>query len=354
MFLLLVVLLMINLMLPYFFQENDTDFSDFKKEVRTFEESQKRISDSINSSFKYKKPDISRLHPFPFDPNKLPESKWKEIGLTDRQIKIIKNYEAKGGHFYKKNDLKKIYGISTEAFEVLEPYIRIEMQFDEKPDQKLDLVEIRPFPFDPNELDEAAWLSMGLREKLVRTIINYRNKGGRFYEAEDVKNIYGMRENEYKVLESFINIKKDTLKAFKKKVIANDLLLDINSADTLDLQQLKGVGPSYARRIVKYRDRLGGFCYKGQLMEVYGMDSLRYLGIMENVFVETDSIQRININEAGIKQLIKHPYIEFYLAKSIVKYRKEIGGYSELEQLKEANLIYEELYQKIKPYICLN
>ncbi len=353
MLLLLVVLLLINLMLPYFFNESDIDFSDFEKEVRAFEESQKRISDSLNSIYKYKKPDISRLHPFPFDPNDLPESKWKEIGLTERQIKIIKNYEAKGGHFYKKSDLKKIYGISTEEFEVLEPYIRIKKQFDEKPEQKYEIVEIHPFPFDPNELDEEAWLSMGLRERLVKTIINYRNKGGRFYEIEDVKNIYGMRENEYKALEPFINIKKDTLKTFKKKLIANDLLLDINSADTLDLQQLKGIGPSYARRIVKYRERLGGYNYKGQLMEVYGMDSLRYSGIKENVFVETDSIQKININEAGIKQLIKHPYIEFYLAKSIVKYRKEIGTYSELEQLKEANLIYEELYQKIVPYICL-
>ncbi len=340
-------------MLPYFFKESDIDFSEFEKEVMEFEESQKRISDSLDSIYKYKKPDISRLHPFPFDPNDLPESKWKEIGLTERQIKIIKNYEAKGGHFYKKSDLKKIYGISSEEFEVLEPFIRIENQFEEIPEHKPDLVEIHPFPFDPNELDEEDLLSMGLREKLVKTILNYRNKGGKFYEKEDLKNIYGMHENEFNALEPFINIKKDTLTTFKKKLIANDLLLDINSADTLDLQQLKGIGPSYARRIVKYRERLGGYNYKGQLMEVYGMDSLRYSGIKENVFVETDSIQKININEAGIKQLIKHPYIEFYLAKSIVKYRKEIGTYSELKQLKEANLIYEELYQKIVPYICL-
>ena len=116
-------------MLPYFFKENDVDFSAFEKEVREFEENQKRISDSINSSRNYFKSDISKLQPFPFDPNNLPEDKWKEIGLTDRQIKIIKNYEAKGGRFYNKNDLKKIYGISTEEYEVLEPYIRIEQQW---------------------------------------------------------------------------------------------------------------------------------------------------------------------------------------------------------------------------------
>ncbi|NOX48534.1 MAG: helix-hairpin-helix domain-containing protein, partial [Chlorobi bacterium] len=192
-----------------------------------------------------------------------------------------------------------------------------------------------------------------LRKKLVKTILNYRNKGGKFYESSDLKNIYGMRENEFNVLEPFIFIKKDTVKAFERKIIANDLMLDINSADTLDLQQLRGIGPSYARRIVKYRERLGGFSSIDQLYEVYGMDSIRFNGIAGNIFVETDSIHRININEAGIKQLIKHPYIEFYLAKSIVKYRKEIGDYSDTEQLKNANLVYEELYEKIKPYICL-
>ena len=340
-------------MLPYFFKESDTDFSVFENEVREFEKNQKRISDSINSSRTYYKPDISKLKPFPFDPNNLPEEKWKEMGLTDRQIKTIKNYEAKGGRFYSKNDLKKIYGISTEEFEVLEPYIRIARQFDEKPEYKPEGVKLHPFPFDPNELNEEEWLSMGLRKKLVRTIIKYRDKGGKFYKSDDLKNIYGMHENEFDALKPFIHIKKDTVKVFEKKIIADGLMLDLNSVDTLDLQQLKGIGPSYARRIVKYRERLGGFSSIDQLFEVYGMDSLRFYGIAKNIYVDTDSVHKININEASIKQLIKHPYIEFYLAKSIVKYRKEIGNYTHTEQLKNANLIYDELYRKIEPYICL-
>jgi len=351
---LLVVLILINIFLPYFFNEETMDASGFEKEIMAFEESQERISDSLSSIKKYPKPKASSLHPFFFDPNGLSEKKWAEIGLSEWQIKVIKNYEAKGGRFYEKSDLEKMYSISKEEFDVLEPYIRIEKQFDEIVEKKPEPLEIHPFPFDPNELDEEGWLSMGLRKKLVKTILNYRDKGGKFYEKEDVGNIYGMHENEFIALEPFIDIKKDTLKFVKKKLIAKDLMLDINSVDTLDLQQLKGIGPSYARRIIKYRVRLGGYSSKDQLLEIYGMDSLRFSGIVENVFVEIDSINRININEAGIKQLIKHPYIEFYLAKSIVTYRKEIGAYTDTEQLKNANLIYEELFEKIKPYICLN
>jgi DNA uptake protein ComE-like DNA-binding protein len=128
-------------------------------------------------------------------------------------------------------------------------------------------------------------------------------------------------------------------------------MVELNSADTLDLQQLKGIGPSFAKRIVKYRDMLGGYYSKTQLLEVYGMDSIRYNGFKDFIIVNTDSVKKIDINKATIKQLIKHPYIEFYTAKSIVNYRIKVGKYSDVTQLKDSSLVYTELYQKIAPYL---
>ncbi|MCD4664503.1 MAG: helix-hairpin-helix domain-containing protein, partial [Bacteroidales bacterium] len=155
------------------------------------------------------------------------------------------------------------------------------------------------------------------------------------------------------ILEPYMRIEKDTSIIVTEITKKDDFLIDLNKADTLDLQQLKGVGPSYARRIVKYRDMLGGYNSKKQLMEVYGMDSTRYMGFVTNIEVNSDSVIKIDINTATIKQMIKHPYIEFYMAKSIIKYREEIGGYTDLAQLLNAQLIYKELYDKIKPYLCL-
>ena len=214
--------------------------------------------------------------------------------------------------------------------------------------------ELNPFPFDPNILAKDGWMKMGLRENTINAIINYRNKGGKFFSKDDLKKIYTLSSEEFVMLEPFIRLKHDSIN--KKNFISettNLLQIELNSADTLDLQQLRGIGPSFARRIVKYRTMLGGYHSKEQLQEVYGMDSTRYSGFAEHIYVNADSVKKININVASIKEMIRHPYIEFYMAKSIITYRKEIGNYSELTQIKNAKLIYEELYQKIAPYLLV-
>ena len=84
------------------------------------------------------------------------------------------------------------------------------------------------------------------------------------------------------------------------------------------------------------------------------MDISRFDTIKEHIYVNEVSIQKININNATIKEMIKHPYIEFYIAKSIIAYRNEFGSINELEEIKNVKLIYDELYQKIVPYLTIN
>ncbi len=88
-------------------------------------------------------------------------------------------------------------------------------------------------------------------------------------------------------------------------------------------------------------------------MEVYGMDSTRYTGILNYVSVNTELIKKININTSTIKDLMHHPYIEFYTAKSILLHKDEIGKYSDISQLKDAKLIYNDLYQKLIVYLTV-
>ncbi len=348
---LILFVILINALLPFAFEEENPDYSKFEKEIAEFELSQKRAKEDFadrKSSFGKAENITGKLHPFPFNPNNLPAGKWRELGLSEKQIKVIKNYEKKGGRFCKKEDLARIYSISEDEYKVLEPFIRIENK--KKVENSKESNEIKPFPFDPNTLTKEEWLKMGLSEKLVNTILNYRNKGGKFYNSEDLKRIYGMKPEMFDVIKPFIEIQQDTV--IEDYAMNNDYpVVELNSADTLDLQQLKGIGPSFAKRIVKYRDMLGGYYSKSQLLEVYGMDSARYEGFKNFVFVNPDSVKKIDINSATIKQLIKHPYIEFYTAKSIVNYRTKLGKYSEVTQLKDSSLVYDELYRKIAPYL---
>ncbi|MDB4303980.1 helix-hairpin-helix domain-containing protein, partial [Desulfosarcina sp.] len=209
----------------------------------------------------------------------------------------------------------------------------------------------KPIAFDPNTASEDDFTKMGFNQKLTNSIVNYRSKGGSFRTKEDVKKIYGLSEKDYNILEPYIQLPENIV--IHTEPVLKDVQIEINSADTLDLQQLAGIGPSFAHRIVKYRTMLGGYYKIEQLLEVYGMDSLRYAGIYEHLLVNPSNILKINVNTASIKELMKHPYIEFYLAKSILTYREEKGELTKINELQNIRLMYDELFFKIQPYLKL-
>ncbi len=347
-FILLLLIILYNILLPYLASKEEYDFTQFEKEVAAFEARQKAINDSLEQNKVFHIP-YKKLTPITFDPNKISSDNWLKMGLKENQVSVIENYLQKGGKFTEPDDLAKIYSISENEFLQLKPFIRIEKEYLEPSSVKS--VELIPVHFDPNTCSGETFLAIGLSEKLTNTILNYREKGGKFYNKEDFSKIYGLSPEQFDKLEEYIRI--DTV-PFRHELKKELLVVEINSADTLDLQQLKGIGPSYARRIVKYRDLLGGYHSIEQLLEVYGMDSLRYMGICSNLSVDTTKLNRLNINTAGIKEFIRHPYIEYYLAKSIVTYREESGEFQSLEELKSAKLIYHELYIMLMPYLTVD
>lgn len=133
--------------------------------------------------------------------------------------------------------------------------------------------------------------------------------------------------------------------------------VDLNLGDTLDFQQLRGIGPAYARRIVAYRERLGGFVDKRQLMEVWGMDSALYDRIAPSVELSSAPGQTVRptrplyINRMGVQELKQHPYLDYYQAKEIVRYRERYGAFKTAADLRKVNLMDAETYRRIAPYV---
>lgn len=127
--------------------------------------------------------------------------------------------------------------------------------------------------------------------------------------------------------------------------------IELNTADTFDLQRLKGIGPSFARRIIAYRERLGGFIRKAQLLEVWGMDTVRYRLIEKNIRVVPDSVRKIDLNQVTFKELIRHPYFPFELTKSIMLYRQKIKKISTVEELRNIQAVSDSVFRLIIPYI---
>ena len=100
-----------------------------------------------------------------------------------------------------------------------------------------------------------------------------------------------------------------------------DEIVEINSADTTTFKKLRGIGSGYARMIVNYREKLGGFYSSKQLLEVYKFPAETYEKIKKQLSVDTTLIKKINVNTATVKELKAHPYISYYQALSIVENR---------------------------------
>ncbi|RZK54219.1 MAG: helix-hairpin-helix domain-containing protein, partial [Pedobacter sp.] len=208
------------------------------------------------------------------------------------------------------------------------------------------------FTFDPNKIDIADWQKLGLSVKQAQSIINYRNKGGKFYKPEDLQKMYTISPQKYQALLPFIQI-ESTGSNYSKPQYAEKptyakkelVIVDINTADTLALDEIKGVGAAFARRIVKYRERLGGFYKKEQLLEVYGLDSVKYNEIKSQVRIDGGGIKKININVATFDDLKNHPYLKFKQINAIIQYRKQHGNFNSVDDLKKVAILSPENIQ---------
>lgn len=220
------------------------------------------------------------------------------------------------------------------------------------------------FPFDPNTADSTQLLRLGLRPWQVRNIYKYRAAGGVYHQPRDFAKLYGLTLKQYRQLEPFIRIseeympadryfiknevveKRDTLK-FPVKLQPGERIL-LNCADTSQLRRVPGIGSYFARKIVDYRERLGGYCRVEQLMEIddFPESAIAYFTLPDNV-----SLRKLNLNRLSLNELKRHPYINYYQARAIVDYRRLHGRLESLQQLSLSRDFPPEAIERLEPYV---
>jgi competence protein ComEA len=226
------------------------------------------------------------------------------------------------------------------------------------------------FVFDPNTIDDEGWLSLGLSKRTVKTIRNYLSKGGRFRKAEDINRIYGISPLLAEKLLPYVNIgatekwekrKYDSgsfvFKKFEKPIKEFKRLapgpLDINAADSLEWLALDGIGPALTHRILKFREKLGGFYAINQIAEVYGLPDSTFQLLKPLLQCTPAAIKRVSLNSASIAELEQHPYIRKKLAKVLIAYREQHGPFRSISDLGKIQLIDSDLLAKLVPYISV-
>lgn len=216
------------------------------------------------------------------------------------------------------------------------------------------------FPFNPNQMTNESWQLLGFSVKQAAVLERYTAKGGRFHRKEDLQKMYVVSKEMYERLIPYIYVLPEdgaerpayTPAAYPAKPKFEKVAL--NSADTLALTAIKGIGPAFARRIAAYRKRLGGFYKKEQLLEVYGLDSLKYKEIEDQVTIDKQLLTFLMINKAVFEDLKNHPYLTYKQVNALLQFRKQHGNYSNIADLKKVVILSDETIGKLAPYISFD
>ncbi len=227
---------------------------------------------------------------------------------------------------------------------------------------QVPIAAARLFDFDPNTADSTQLLALGLRPWQVRNIYKYRAKGGVYRRPSDFARLYGLTRKEFRLLLPHIKIGPDYLPvaaladeppAFMRdsmrfpRKITDVERVDLNKADTALLRHIPGIGSYFARQIVNYRRRLGGFHRIGQLREIEGFPekSLSYF------ILPDDDVVRLNVNTATLSQLSHHPYITYTQARDIVDYRRLRGPIHAIGDLRLLKSFTPQALERVEPYL---
>lgn len=231
------------------------------------------------------------------------------------------------------------------------------------------------FSFDPNTADSTQLLRLGLASWQVRSIYRYRAKGGVFRQPSDFARIYGLTRKQYRELLPYIHISEEFLPAAElygtvyagekvqkapfhrdsiRQIYTNYVpkikpgqTISLNDADTTALKTVPGIGSGYARAIVAYRQRLGGFYHLKQLLEIDGLPE----SALSFFTISSENIRTFNINKASLSQLRSHPYLNFYQSRDILDYRRLHGPLSDINQLEGSPNFPPAELERLRPYV---
>lgn len=200
--------------------------------------------------------------------------------------------------------------------------------------------KVESFPFNPNTVTHEELVRLGLSDRQAEVIEHYREKGGTFRSKEDFAKMYVVSDSLFERLEPFIDIPR----------------LELNAADSAALVALRGIGPYYAHRILSYRDSLGGYYAPEQLLEIRGIDSTRFAGLVGSIRTDTSLIHPLRIWDLPEDSLALHPYLGRKTAHSIARYRRVYAMETQpeqhftLEALVKESILTPERAAKLRPY----
>lgn len=225
-----------------------------------------------------------------------------------------------------------------------------------------DTIAIRMEVFDPNTADSSTLVHLGFKPWQAKNMVKYRAAGGKYRKPEDLKKLYGMTDSMFQALTPYIyiareevdsvavdSLRKDSLPRWEEE--NKDTILNLRTADTVELKMIHGIGSYRARQIVRYREQLGGFVSVEQLLEAKGMENVDADSLLAHFWIDSVKIEPMNVNSVGVQRLSRHPYLRFEQAQAIYELRRKKIRLDSIQQLQQIECISAETLEKIAPYL---
>lgn len=225
-----------------------------------------------------------------------------------------------------------------------------------------DTIAIRMEVFDPNTVDSSTLVHLGFKPWQAKNMVKYRAAGGKYRKPEDLKKLYGMTDSMYQALTPYIyiareevdsvavdSLRKDSLPRWEEE--NKDTILNLRTADTVELKMIHGIGSYRARQIVRYREQLGGFVSVEQVLEAKGMENVDADSLLAHFWIDSVKIEAMNVNSVGVQRLSRHPYLRFEQAQAIYELRRKKIRLDSIQQLQQIECISAETLEKIAPYL---
>lgn len=293
------------------------------------------------------------------DPNLVSLAELLGAGVPKRVAGNWIKYLSKGGNIRSLQDLSKIYGMDQSLLDKLAPHLVFEQA------RKMELtatheVVRRPSvpsnPFDPNTAGVQELAAAGLPLKVVYTLDNYRKKGGRFSKPADLSRVYGLKDSMLQRILPYLVFEKEepdpginSETHELDKIPGTDLSIDLNQADTTAWKTLPGIGPVLARRIVSFRESLGGFHGASQLKEVYGLPDSVYRLITSRLVISAIT-RPIRIHQ-DLPLKKPHPYLSVKDSRILANYILQHGPLTGSEDLYRIQAFDSAFWIKLLPYL---
>ncbi len=322
-----------------------------------------------NKASKKQDSTCQNFNPRTIDPNTADTEGWMQLGFSKKQVKSILKYRSViGGKFKNISQIHKIYIIDSFKFSKIRPYLAIKAENMEdsigsvmpswKTARKMEKeTRISLFVFDPNKISYDSLLILGLHNKQASSLIKYREKVHYFESPNDLLKLYLYNKTDHKKYAPYIRIDAKFLKPSSKKTSINTfekIMVELNTADTAALIQIKGVGPYYAAKIIQYRNALGGYFDIKQLYEIKKIPKDRMDVIITSVLADEKQVKKIRINHCEFKELLAHPYFDYYETKLLFDYKNEQGKFIYLHDLKKIEPLPDYYIDKVGHYLIFD